>query len=300
MKTVQILLSTYNGEKYLKEQLESILHQDYSGITILIRDDGSTDGTIRILEKYASEYSQITYYIGENIGAKYSFFDLVKNANMSYDYYSFSDQDDVWSHNKVSKALERLNTMQQEKPLLYCGRTTLVDQELKPIISTIRKHPIVPDFGNALVENICTGCTSVTNHQLLQLVQTHIPEFTVMHDWWFYLTASSFGEVYYDDDSYIQYRQHQNNVVGTRTNYYDEFKKRFKNYKSNRGKISRQAGEFKRLYQTGKLNQQLVECVIGAKDNFRYRFKILLTKKIHRQRKMDDLIFKMLFLLGKV
>ena len=300
MKTVQVLLSTYNGEKYLEEQLDSILHQDYPDITILIRDDGSTDGTVRILEKYASEYSHINYYIGENIGAKYSFFDLVKNADMSFDYYSFSDQDDVWLHNKISKALEKLNTLQEDKQLLYCGRTTLVDQELKPCISTIKKHRIVPNFGNALVENICTGCTSVINHELLELVQTHIPEFTVMHDWWFYLTASSFGEVYYDDDSYIQYRQHQNNVIGTRTNYSDEFKKRIKNYKNNRGKISRQAREFKRLYHNISENEQLLNYVIDARNNIVYRVKIMLTNKIYRQRKIDNIIFKLLFLLGKV
>ncbi len=300
MKTVQVLLSTYNGEKYLAKQLDSILKQDHSNIKILIRDDGSTDGTVKILEKYANEYSQVVYYQGENIGVKQSFFDLIKHADMSADYYSFSDQDDVWLHNKIDKAVEKLDMMQQDKPLLYCGRTTLVDEELKAIMSTIKNHRIEPDFGNALVENISTGCTSVINSKLLQLVQTHIPNFTVMHDWWVYLTASSFGEVYYDDDSFILYRQHSNNVIGTRSSYYAEAKKRLMNFKNNRGKISRQAREFYRLYHNNDKNQQLLEYVIGAPNNFRYRIKILFTKKIYRQRRMDNMIFKLLFLMGKV
>lgn len=300
MKKVQVLLSTYNGEKYVKEQLDSILHQDYPNITILIRDDGSTDGTAGLLAEYANQYSQLKFYQGENMGAIGSFFDLIKSADISADYYSFSDQDDVWLINKISRAVKALNSIEEDKPLLYCGRTTLVDQDLKQINSTIKSHRIIPSFGNALVENICTGCTSMMNRELLRLIQTHIPEYTVMHDWWFYMTASSFGEVYYDNNSYILYRQHQNNVIGARTNYCAEFKIRLKNYKNNRGKIGQQAREFQRLYQNKEGNQKLLEAVIGARSNIQYRLKILSNKKIFRQRKMDDVIFKVLFLLGFV
>lgn len=299
MKSVQVLLSTYNGEQYIKEQLDSILNQDYSNITILIRDDGSKDKTVSILDEYASEYNNITYYQGQNIGVINSFFDLMKNADMSADYYSLSDQDDVWDQKKISCAVAKLESMNQKKSSLYCGRTTLVNQDLERINSTIKEHKIVPDFGNALVENICTGCTCVMNHKLLQIIQTHIPRFTVMHDWWIYLIASSVGEVCYDNNSYMLYRQHDKNVVGTSTNYIDEFKVRLRNYRKNSGQISKQAREFQRLLEN-ESNKQLLETIIGSHNHLSYKIKILLTNKIYRQRKLDNIIFKILFLIGHV
>lgn len=300
MKKVQILLSSYNGAKYIEEQLDSILVQDYPNISILIRDDGSSDGTIRILEKYAAQYEQISYYLGENIGVINSFFDLVFHSDPSADYYAFSDQDDVWLKNKISRAVDKLEAMKKKQPLLYCGRTTLVDQDLQLIQSSIKTAIIKPDFANALVENICTGCTSVFNRELLEMVKDNIPRFTVMHDWWLYLIASTFGDIYYDEKSHILYRQHQGNAVGTKTNYYDEFIKRLKNYKKNRGNISRQATEFLNHFELDQDKNQLISCVINAKSHFASRLKILSGNQIYRQRRMDNIIFKILFLLGRV
>lgn len=300
MKKVQILLSTYNGEKYLEEQLDSIINQEYMNLSILIRDDGSTDRTLSILKKYDLKYNNITYYQGDNLGVIGSFFDLVMNADITADYYGFSDQDDVWNKEKIKKAIEVLDTMDREQPLLYCGKTTLVDSKLNPIRSSIRTHNITPDFGNALVENISIGCTSVVNRNLLLLVKEHIPNFTVMHDWWFYLTASCFGQVYYDKRAYILYRQHGDNVIGMKNSYLSEFKNRVKNYRKNRGKISSQVNEFNRLYVSNDKNQKMIKELLNSKKNLRYRMKIIFTNDIHRQRRLDNMIFKMLFLLGNI
>lgn len=301
MKTVQILLSTYNGEKYIKEQLDSIIQQDYPDISILIRDDGSTDKTTEILERYAKTYRYITYYVGDNIGAIRSFFDLILHADYSVDYYSFSDQDDYWKPNKISSAIHILNNMGQDKPLLYCGRTTLVDNNLKPLKSSIKTYNMKPGFGNAIVENICTGCTSVINRNLLQLVQNHIPDFCLMHDWWLYLTASCFGDVYYDEESYILYRQHARNVVGIRTSYYKELINRIRKYKGNRGKISRQLKEFYMIYNNTDSNQLiLLDDFIDLNDNSLKRIKLLINKNIYRQSKLDDLIYRVLLIKGNL
>lgn len=303
MKKVQILLSTFNGENYLKDQLDSILNQDQEDLSILIRDDGSTDNTILIIQQYAELYKQITYYQGENIGVINSFFDLIKNADLTADYYALSDQDDIWLPDKISSAilhLEKRKQQDKKKPLLYCGRTILVDDELNKINATIKPTKITPNFGNALVENICTGCTSVFNSELLRLVKEHIPSYTVMHDWWLYLTASAYGEVYYDEEPHILYRQHQGNVIGAKSNYYNEFLMRLRRFKGNRGNISRQAREFHRLYQTNGEIAKLLEYIINARSKYRYRIKIIAGKKIYRQRKIDNLIFKLLFLLGNV
>lgn len=300
MKKVQVLLSSYNGAKYIEEQLESILSQDYPDFSILIRDDGSTDGTIDIIKKYAASFNQISYYHEKNIGVIKSFFDLVKHADLEADYYAFSDQDDVWQKGKIRRAVQKLEDMDSTKPLLYCGRTTPVDQNLKIISSTIKPALIRPDFANALVENICTGCTSLYNRELLLLVRNNIPRFTVMHDWWFYLVASSRGEVYYDEKPFILYRQHEKNKVGTKTNYYDEFIKRLKNFKNNRGNISRQAEEFICCFKLDEDRLQLLSYIVNSKKDMCSRLKIIFSNRIFRQRRMDNFIFKVLFLLGRI
>ena len=101
-------MSTYNGEKYLREQIDSILNQDYPEISLLIRDDGSTDGTVDILKEYAQKYRDIDYYVGENLGVQNSFFDLMKRADKRAYYYAFADQDDVWLPGKIKRAIELL------------------------------------------------------------------------------------------------------------------------------------------------------------------------------------------------
>lgn len=301
MSKVQILLSTYNGEKYLEEQLDSILNQDYPDITILIRDDGSTDKTIEILDQYSRKYNQIKYYKGNNIGVINSFFDLMKNADITAEYYSLSDQDDVWLSDKISRAVNQLNLLPSNKPLLYCGRTTLVDEYLNPLRNSIKLIPQKPSFGNALIENICTGCTSVFNKELLLLVCNHIPQYTVMHDWWLYLTASAYGEVYYDENSYILYRQHQANVIGSKSNYIAEFLMRLKRFKGKQGNISRQVIEFDRLFVNNYFDKKnLLNYIKKYRKNSRIRLHILFSNKIYRHRFMDNLIFKFLFLIGSV
>ena len=300
MSKVQILLSTYNGEEYIREQLNSILKQDYADISILIRDDGSTDNTLGIIKEYESKYNNVKYYNGENIGVINSFFDLMKNADISCDYFALSDQDDVWQEHKISRAVDILSKFNNDIPLLYCSNTTPVDSNLNELKISIKPYRIRPNFGNAVVENICTGCTCVFNRRLLLLVQEHIPAFTIMHDWWLYLLASAYGKVYYDNSSYLYYRQHSGNVVGTKLGYYDEFKKRVRNYRKNRMKISRQAAEFLKNCELDQANKKSLEYIVNAKSNLSYRFKIIFNNTIYRQRHMDNLIFKFLFLLGKV
>lgn len=298
MKKVQILLSTYNGEKYLEDQLQSILSQDYPDITILIRDDGSTDNTIDIIKKYLLLDSRISYYHGTNIGARNSFFDLMKNSDPTMDYYSLSDQDDVWKPNKISSAIKKILN-DDNTPVLYCSSTTLVNENLKSIINTIRKPHIDPGFGNALVENICSGCTCLFNAKLMDIIKKSIPEFTVMHDWWLYLCANAFGNVIYDENSYILYRQHAGNSVGSRSNYLDEFKKRYKDYKINRGQLIRQAKEFNRLFYNLDIEKvKLINLIMNSNSQVSSRLNIVFSNKIYRQRKLDNFIFKALFLLG--
>lgn len=312
MSYVQVLMSTYNGEQYLIEQLESVLHQTYP-VRLMVRDDGSSDRTVEILDAYQQTYENMEYYTGENKGVIGSFFDLMKHADDKAEYYALSDQDDYWKPEKLEKAVGKLKelegspaAMSQEgtRPLLYCGRPELVNQHLEPIQSEIKRPPYRPAFGNACIENICTGCTAVFNHSLLELVNKENPGFTVMHDWWLYLLASYLGIVYFDETPQICYRQHGDNEVGMNTSRLAELKMRLGRYKKNRGNITHQLGELKRITEKyaselqRKEEKELMEEVLSAKKKWGDRIKMVSDQRIYRQRKMDDLIFRMIFLTG--
>lgn len=298
MKKVQVLLSSYNGEKYLAAQLESILAQDYEEISILIRDDGSTDRTLEIIQYYADKYANIAYYVGKNLGVQQSFFQLMQHADKMADYYAFSDQDDVWLPEKIRQAVQLLEKQDQSLPLLYASKTTLVDAELKEIPIRKKEVKIRPEFGNALVENVCTGCTEVFNRRLLELVTKQSPTYAIMHDWWLYLCTTAFGRVYYDVNSYILYRQHGNNQVGSSVSFFDDWSRRFKNFKRSNGALRKQVAEFQKIYGSDYDKSKYAAWVAGYKYRLDYRRKLIFSKEIFRQGKLDDLIFRVLFLLG--
>ena len=142
MEKVCVLMSTYNGEKYLKEQIESILNQENIEVDILIRDDGSTDNTLNILENYTQKYKNIRYYTGENLRSAKSFMNLLFTVK-EYDYYAFSDQDDVWKKNKLYTAVSKL----KEGYDLYGGKKSIVDSELN-ILNIEDEVPVSLELGS--------------------------------------------------------------------------------------------------------------------------------------------------------
>lgn len=293
-------MTTYNGEKYIRAQLDSILAQDYPNVSILIRDDGSSDRTIDILKEYSSRFDNISFYTGENLGVVKGNFDLIKNSDSTADYYAFSDQDDYWKSTKISRAVLKLRELNKDKPLLYCGKTILTDKNLNILDVKIKTPEIRPSFNNAIVENICVGCTAVINHTMIKLVQEHIPEYTIMHDWWLYLTASCFGHVYYDMEAFILYRQHESNVMGARTNYWDEFRIRLRNFRGNRGKIRRQLAEFESLFKEYITDVGILRDILNSHNKLWYRCKLIISKDVFRQRRVDDIVFKLLILAGRI
>lgn len=298
MKKVQILISTYNGEKYLIEQLESLIIQDYPDINILIRDDGSKDNTLAILNEYSKKYPNISYYKGNNLGCWQSFMDLIQQCDKEAYYYAFCDQDDVWEYNKISSAIKVLEQMKQSVPLLYCSKLKPVGEELEEIKVTINNINFRPSFGNAVIQNICTGCTAVINRNAVEMAMNKIPKFMVQHDWWFYLIASCYGEVYYDENSYILYRQHGNNEIGARTTQIEQLKYRLRTYKKRRGNIYRQLKEFISLYKIEGKNRDLIELVLATEYQVKKRFEMVANKRIYRQKLMDDIIYKVIILIG--
>ena len=319
MKKIQILMSTYNGEAYLREQLDSIFGQDCenAGVAeffLFVRDDGSTDGTQEILKEYRAKYPEKFRWVqGKNQGVIRSFFALLKHADEQMDYYACADQDDYWMPDKLSSGIRGLEGLEDgSKPNLYCCRPKLVDGNLQELVTDIRRPPVRPSFGNALVENVVTGCTVIMNQALRKMVAVQLPKFTTMHDRWLYLVAGCFGEIIYDETPHICYRQHSTNVMGFSSNRFAELKERLSRFRGRRRDISRQTAEFLRIF--GDLSREdlrpyamdrkvlanlhLAEDLVSGRHSFPKRLKIVKDRRVYRQRKNDNRIFMFLILIG--
>lgn len=306
---VQILMSTYNGARYIRTQLESIVRQTVEDKTLLIRDDGSTDNTVDILREYQEKFSWIEVYQGNNLGVQKSFFELIEKSDPMAEYVAFADQDDEWLPEKLERAVGKLEMLHLNKkkriPLLYCGSQIMVNDQLQPIDVNVSRAVRKPAFGNALVQNICTGCTAVINQELATLIRDNMPteiDAIVMHDWWLYLTASCFGEVYYDDVPYIRYRQHGKNTHGAILSKRKLFQYRIGQLMKPRGEIYRQVEEFEKRYsyRLGTVHSNLILCLLESKNSLLGRLQVVMKKEYFRQKHSDDLVFRGIVLLGKL
>ena len=213
---ITILMSTYNGVNYLKEQLKSIFAQDVKGdLDILVRDDGSSDGTQALLDEYQKAHKNFKWYQGENKKPAKSFWELLKKAN-GCDYYAFADQDDVWDKDKIRVAIEALSTLEQNNPLLYFSDVRTVDKDLKPISGTMVNKDNPVDYPKSLLNNICPGCTYVFNEEARKLASIfdEDKDYMFMHDWKLYKIVVCFGHIFFDKSSHMSYRQHGDNAIG--------------------------------------------------------------------------------------
>lgn len=208
---VIVLMSTFNGEKYIDEQVRSILDQLPPDGLLMVRDDGSCDGTVARTQAFGD--ARIQLLCGENLGFARSFLTLLSLTPSNADMVMFSDQDDIWLDGKIMRAWEHLKPY-EAIPALYCSAQTLVDENLVQL-KAATPWPHRPCFINALVENIVTGCTAALNQRAVTLLhRSGIPKGVHFHDWWIYLVISEFGVVVADDKPTILYRQHAKNQIG--------------------------------------------------------------------------------------
>ena len=298
MNKICILLSTYNGEKYLNEQLESLINQEGVDVNILVRDDGSTDATHDILNKW-QEKGLLQWYTGENKGFAFSFMDLVKHAGR-YDYYAFCDQDDIWLPNKLLVAVNKLSEIDDDNKL-YCSN--LYYYKDGENLGLIRKNILKYNIKTSLIRNIAVGCTIVFNSNLKELVSKQNPEFIIAHDYWLYQTAMLFGKVYYDENAYIYYRQHENNQLGAQINLLDICKRRINNTFNNKiGYCSSQAKELLKCYSTQMSPQtiEIIKTVAECKTKLNCRLKLLLSNQYTCGSFFNDFVLKIKILLGRL
>ena len=222
MEKVIVLLSTYNGGKYLSEQLDSLVAQKGVDVGILVRDDGSTDTTVGVLDKW-QEKGLLTWYSSGNIGPGKSFMDLLKKAP-SGAYYAFCDQDDVWLPEKLHLTMEKMKAVEEanpDKPVIVHTDMYVVDEKLEMIHESFwRSSGLRPDilrtFPYLCVCNSVNGCTIVMNSAARELIlEKYVEQELIIHDVISALTVSYYGGIIdYVEAPTVLYRQHCSNVVG--------------------------------------------------------------------------------------
>ncbi|MEE3650979.1 MULTISPECIES: glycosyltransferase family 2 protein [unclassified Brenneria] len=258
--SVAILLSAYNGEKYISEQIDSILNQSYKYFSLYIRDDSSSDRTKDIIRSYANKDNRIVIIDDDmNRGASGSFFYLIRNVDA--DVYFFSDQDDVWLDNKIELCLQEINKHGIHQPLLVNTDLKVVDAHLKEISHSFYEYinidlDVAKKKKQILFQNYVVGCTVCLTRPLVDIALPKIEDehFIAMHDWWFALVATYFGQIITVKKSTMLYRQHGGNVLGAQNNSLTRYFyslvsfKGFKRVKNFRRKVFLQDKLFERYF----------------------------------------------------
>ena len=216
--SIAVLLASYNGGRYLPEQLDSILCQSHKNFTIYIFDDCSDNNPMDSLEKRYTSNPRIKILVRKKrLGYAKNFLYGLREVQSNYDYYAFCDQDDIWNPDKLEIAITALQNFGNiDKPSLYFSRTEAVREDGKSHVTLSQNYKRPPSFANALVQNMGGGNTMVFNSEARTLINKHSLNMDIIsHDWMMYLFVSAVGGgLYFDQRPTLKYRQHENNEVG--------------------------------------------------------------------------------------
>ncbi len=229
---IAVLLATYNGAKFLAQQLDSILQQTWSNLVIVIRDDGSTDNTGELIRAVASENPDRVCRVevdGAHAGAKNNFSDLIEyvlehkvQLGLERAYMMFSDQDDIWQPVKMerqARLMFQVEGSETDTPVLVHCDLHVVNAGLQPVADSFIRYQGLDarhnGFGQLLISNLITGCTMLINEAVAEKA-IPVPAGAIMHDWWLGLVAAAYGEIAFLPEPLVEYRQHENNALGAR------------------------------------------------------------------------------------
>ena len=295
---VNILMSTYNGQQFLAEQIRSIQEQSYTDWTLFIRDDGSSDNTEEILKDFERQDSRIHLIDSDksdNLGVIKSFHKLVNHDRA--DYYFFSDQDDVWLPNKLELSLKEARNYLADLPLMVYMDLKVVNQDLEIMTESMVKsqsHHANTELVQELTENTVTGGVAMINHALAEMWQ--VTDDILMHDWYLALLASAFGNLVFIDQPGELYRQHSDNVLGART-----LSKRFKKWIRPHilfavywDLIKNSQKQARHLLQMplSQSNRELIEAFVTIMDKpMLERFRILRKYGLRKNKAFHTLVF---------
>ena len=301
-RRILVMMSAFNGERYIGEQIDSILNQKTEyGITLRIRDDGSTDGTREVIRDCMEKHpGQIEMIEGENIGVNAGFFSLLRGA-AGFDYYALSDQDDIWLEDKLQTACDAIDGAGEELPLLYSSVSWLIRDDGRPYGVTRKK---TRDFTiyNTIIQNICPGHNQVMNQRLLDLLQVDMdPGRLYVHDAWITNVACLHGRILFDNQPHTLYRQSGSNQMGYGSGQLGRLMASGKRTTRGEGRqYRRQVRHFIDVYRE---RAKAIRCY---DDIHRYAYAETLGQRIavvrhgrfYRQSRLETLAFYLAYVLG--
>lgn len=303
---IGVLLSAYNGEKYIAQQIESIMKQsNVEHITLLVRNDGSTDNTGLVLKKLEAKYPNMKVISGKNIGLIASFFKLLDIAVKEYDfdYYSFSDQDDYWMEDKLESAVKMLENEKNAFPLLYGCRSFIVDENLKPTGFLTQKKLKPISFYNTAIQNIIPGHNQVLNKKLAEILVNKKQDFTNIYsqDLWITNVAAISGKVLFENIPHTYYRMHGDNQLGYGKGKIDRIHAHLiRLRKKEPQKMALQLKKIMLTFDTFLSSDQKREMKLffDSQTSLKKRFDYIRRAKLYRQSKKENCIFEILYLIG--
>lgn len=295
-------MSSYNGAENIERQIKSIIFQKNVEIHIDIRDDGSSIETINLLKKLEKKYKNyLTVYYGKNIGWKKSFLKLVEKSELKYDYYGFSDQDDIWFDNKI---IDSINLMEQDNELVpkltHCNSLS-VDKNLNILKEQENKRKEPKNHLNAFVTESFQGCSMLWNNNAMKLIKKskNIDE-SIPHDYWVGLIVYLFGKIYFCEECkfyHIRYEKNSSedgNVLKGR-------RKRIKKLFSNENAYINPANDLLVFYNDllTEKDKKILYKMINYKNNFFYKIYLLFNFKLSRNTILSTLFLKFSILINK-
>lgn len=306
MPMVGVVMSTYNGEKFLAEQLDSILCQKGVDVRLVVRDDGSKDATVDILNRYAAQHGNMTVLARPNVGCKQSFCEAAREAAdllPDCDYFAFADQDDVWLDDKLASgvnALEKLDKKERQ-PLLYFCPPKLVDGDLNPLAREWPRHNLLT-FREACIIQPCAGCTMVFNREALNLLSRLREDINVLHDAWLYGAVLACGGIVVEDEEpHILYRQHGHNVIGGNQSLRQKWTRRWNTFHKGKRIRSRRLNTILEVY--GDLmpseNLRIARTLSSYDKNLWRKLRIIFSKEYDTRRSVINRLFRISVLFNK-
>lgn len=291
MKKLAVLLAAYNGERYIAQQLDSLLNQTFQDFSLYIHDDGSEDGTLLILQDYARRYPGQIHLLdyAPVHGAKDNFLSLLRQVEA--EYYMFCDEDDYWLPEKIQLSMERMKeTERQEKdvPCVVFSDMSVADASLQVIhpsyLQYRKKDPKNLTLKALLVENTAAGCTMLYNRALAELAVLYTEgDHIFMHDWWLMLIAAAVGRIGWIDKPLLLYRQHGDNIVGARTGKVSWLNRIIKNVLRGRQLEASREGIFYQRSMAAELEGILNQLEASSEKD---RFEKVLTACSSAERKL--------------
>ena len=285
---VTVLLTTFNGVRFLEEQLTSLFDQQGVDIEVMVNDDGSNDGTMEILDKWKAKGLNISISQSSGLGPTRAFLTLLKSCDEKQ-FVAFCDQDDVWVSDKLSS---QVNSLDQSIPMMSSCLRLYIDETGK-VVGKSKNLRKPPSFVNSVFENIAPGNTVLLNNHAVKVINSLQNPQIVHYDSWIYLLISTFGEVVFIPSRLVKYRLHASNSVGLRKKSINASREALKNY------LNQQTFLFEKKFEFLSQDQQEHLMVISSFVRERsLRKKIMLVTKLRigRQSNSEEILFKLLML----